>query len=156
MALTPLSRWPLPPRSCIHLPISRSRIVHHGVRATLFILIGPTYARALAPCGRAASFRRADAQTTLGSVSSARLPFWVLRVLCICAEAASTRLAPFAPLPPRPRRDAIAVEAAQVALLILMREWEQWDAFMSEAATTTTSPHSRISRATSWISCTCR
>ncbi|KAJ7850965.1 hypothetical protein B0H13DRAFT_2360439 [Mycena leptocephala] len=40
---------------------------------------------------------RMYAQTRLGSVSSAHLPFWVFRVLCICAEAASARLAPFAP-----------------------------------------------------------
>ncbi|KAJ7850240.1 hypothetical protein B0H13DRAFT_2401395 [Mycena leptocephala] len=53
MALTPLSRWPLPPRSCIHLAALRSRIGHRGVRAALFILIDPTYTRSLAPYRRA-------------------------------------------------------------------------------------------------------
>jgi hypothetical protein len=53
--------------------------------------------------------------TSMRPPPSAHLPFWEFRDLCICAEAASARLAPFAPLPLRLRRDALAVEQAQVA-----------------------------------------
>ncbi|KAJ7840621.1 hypothetical protein B0H13DRAFT_2415817 [Mycena leptocephala] len=104
--------------SCIYLAASRSPIVRRDMELCGSFSFASIIHALTRFCGLLpASFRHVDTQTTLGSVSSARLPFGAFRVLCICAEAAC-----WGSLPPlRVRQDALAVKRARIAFLLLMR-----------------------------------